>query len=155
MADISIQTYTFGLHYLCQLSNTAKAATLIMPEQRKLAELFLPASADADDDGSNWFTPPSGVEVEEVKVASGDNPHDFAEVNLGHGIVVIEVRLHSYSKWPANDLATAIKERIRLAAASFSPALALVTYDDNWDRRAASLEADKLPAVLVALANVA
>ena len=150
MADLSVQTYTFFLNYLFQLSKTVSTQSVLARVCRILTELFLPTSPDDDDDGSAWFTPPAGVEVEEVKVSGFDRSTALEGLNVGQGIVSLDVRLHSFGKAPMDALGTALVAYIKSHRADFGPDLSLVAHDDYWEQNIATIAA-KLPAVIVQL----
>ena len=148
MANLREQTHTFTLHYVYPIDAQGGNATQYSRETEVLHGILSPADEDADDDASDWLTPPTGFTVEEVNVSDVQRDTQLEDHNLGHGVVTVDIKGHTYNKCPINSLAESLRARVHAQRALFTPDLALVSRDDYWQLHIDQITS-RLPCVIV------
>lgn len=90
--DVVVQTYNWILHYLFRLSDTGSQRAQASDAAAQLAALF----GGEDELEAPWWTVPDGVEVEHCYPTGMGPQHDLTDQKIGHQIVTLQVRVHSY-----------------------------------------------------------
>lgn len=86
-----VQSYNWILHYLFRLSDTSSQRGQASDAAAKLAALFT-----EDEFEATWWTVPDGVEVEHCHPSGMGPQHDLTAQKIGHQVVTLQVRIHSY-----------------------------------------------------------